>query len=650
MLLQNLEQRYSSKRDIISRIPLGIQPDTLWQELQTRRRSRSTILPLTNLMGIPYWYVTTEKMVVASEKIVDALFTNESNGDLHTDNLTVTTLEEVFYTSYVEGAQISIQAAMDFLTSERPPRDIEEQLIANNRMAGSVASSNLYRNIDTTLLQELSFILTDGMDNGGPNFRINDPLDYYSINQESFSFPQPQDIPAKVNEVTAFLNNPQIHPLIKSAVIQAWMLVVRPFPEGNERLGRILSNMVLLRAGYTFFSEISLSALISRKSYGYYEAIDNILREENQGDLTYFIEYFMELLSRGIDERDRRMKKQQEETRQAEIEMAHVPLARSLHETPDTSPTEMMSAYSMQPEPSFQIESSTPYAAVSIPDEDIINMPMYYADNDNDPPIEVSPIEILQKYAENPDKIIGQLSIIILNRINEGIFQFCVAEVAKELQVIPRQLSKSIHYLKEYGIIAFEGKRNNNTFYNITVSEFLEMEQINQNLKVAEEQGTDPEMLQLIRELRDSSRSLKDRRLGTMLAMFLPQGYISLDDYRKYGNESKWSTDMALASLLGMVEKNNRTQCTILKELKSGPPNLSKKQRKFISDMYNTFGDSIFSIDMVIATLDYSGSHVSAYLHQFTLLRILECRKEEVNKYQFLVSPNDYPQLFEESA
>ena len=54
--------------------------------------------------------------------------------------------------------------------------------------------------------------------------------------------------------------------------------------------------------------------------------------------------------------------------------------------------------------------------------------------------------------------------------------------------------------------------------------------------------------------------------------------------------------------------------------------------------MYETFGDETFSLEMVVATLDYSSSTASAYLHQFTLLRILDCRKEDVNLYQFLVN------------
>ena len=103
-------------------------------------------------------------------------------------------------------------------------------------------------------------------------------------------------------------------------------MILRPFPEGNERLGRMVSNIILLRAGYTFFSEISLSALIARKSYSYYEAMLNILREENGCDLTYFIEYYLELLSRAMEERRLRQRQKEERARQEEMALARTPL------------------------------------------------------------------------------------------------------------------------------------------------------------------------------------------------------------------------------------------------------------------------------------------------------------------------------------
>ena len=141
-LFRFFEQRYISKHDMLSHIPLGTQADALWTELLNRRRSKSTVLPIHNYMGNPYWFVTTEKMVAASEKIVEALLENGAEFDPYTEALTVTTLEEVFFTSFVDGSFMTMPAAMDFLQSDSPPRDAEELLIVNNRMAGTFASEN----------------------------------------------------------------------------------------------------------------------------------------------------------------------------------------------------------------------------------------------------------------------------------------------------------------------------------------------------------------------------------------------------------------------------------------------------------------------------------------------------------------------------
>ena len=102
MLFRHLEQRYTSKRDMISRVPLGVQPDALWQELLNQRRSKSTVLPLYSYKGTPYWYVTTDKMIAASEKIVEALYENDVDYDPYAEPPTVSTLEEIFFTIYVD--------------------------------------------------------------------------------------------------------------------------------------------------------------------------------------------------------------------------------------------------------------------------------------------------------------------------------------------------------------------------------------------------------------------------------------------------------------------------------------------------------------------------------------------------------------------
>ncbi|GEM_PF-5208319 len=90
---------------------------------------------------------------------------------------------------------------------------------------------------------------------------------------------------------------------------------------------------------------------------------------------------------------------------------------------------------------------------------------------------------------------------------------------------------------------------------------------------------------------------------------------------------------MQLALQMGLVIKVDTRHYMIAKTPSPELPVLSKSQRRIAKEMYDNFGDGTFSQEMVIATLDYAGSHVSAILHQFTLIRILDCRKEDVYTY-----------------
>ena len=204
-LFRYLKSPYLSKREMIARFPLGVDPDELWRELLQRRKSQSTPLPLYSSTGTPYWYVTTDRMIAASEKIVEALTENETEFDPYADVVTVLTLEEVFFTSYVEGSQISMQAAMDFLTSGQPPRDIEEQLIANNRNAGTFASESLCRRIDAAFMSEIVSILTEGMDNADAQFRQTDAVDYAPLSDESFEYPAARLVPGLIDDLSDLL-------------------------------------------------------------------------------------------------------------------------------------------------------------------------------------------------------------------------------------------------------------------------------------------------------------------------------------------------------------------------------------------------------------------------------------------------------------
>ena len=651
-LFRQLEKRYISRRELITRIPLGVQPDAVWEELLSRRRSGGTVLPLYDYKGAPLWYVTTDRMIAASEKVVAALLENETELDLYADPPSVCTLEEVFYTGYVEGAQITMKNAMDFLASDEPPRDIEEQLIANNRAAGGYASANLYRSIDSELLCDFAEILTDGMDNGDREYRTDDPADYAPINGEQYPFPPSRLIPDRVNELSAFLASPQVHPLIKAGTAQAYMLLLRPFPEGNERLGRLLSNIILLRAGYTCFSDVSLSALIARKSYGYYEAAANILRAENGGDLTYFLEYYLELLARAVEERRLRAERQTEQNRLSEMELAKTPLApppKPPNDPPTPSDSDdggnsrgsgmKGSIVTTRQEPAG-IRDLSGFSSVSIADHTAGEWMVECLEDS---------IRILREYSNASDKPIGRLAAYVLRLMDAGRSVFSTEDLQRELGFKSWDMSTSLRPLKRCGILSYEKTYNGYKYYRISYSTEPEITDTESEEESAPEENTSlsaPSLLDKIAEL-SQSKSLKDKRIAMMLTRCKGKGEITIDDYSAISEYSKFVPDMEFAQQLGLVRKVSDRCYSILQTPSDELPQLNRQQRKIFTEIYEIFGEKVFSTEMVIANLDYSGSSISAYLHQFTLLKLLDCHKGNVYWYRFLVNPTENPEMFD---
>ncbi len=72
------------------------------------------------------------------------------------------------------------------------------------------------------------------------------------------------------------------------------------------------------------------------------------------------------------------------------------------------------------------------------------------------------------------------------------------------------------------------------------------------------------------------------------------------------------------------------------------------QHQAFARAAYETFGNSEFSREMIIASVDYNENSLGAVLHDLTAMKILSCREDEETRYQyrFLVNPKDNPEYF----
>jgi len=99
-----------------------------------------------------------------------------------------------------------------------------------------------------------------------------------------------------------FNNYDEIDLVIKAAIAHLWFVTIHPFEDGNGRITRALSDMILARADKSNQRFYSMSALIRKERKGYYK----ILEKTQKGDLdiTEWIQWFLKCLINALRSTD----------------------------------------------------------------------------------------------------------------------------------------------------------------------------------------------------------------------------------------------------------------------------------------------------------------------------------------------------------
>lgn len=92
-----------------------------------------------------------------------------------------------------------------------------------------------------------------------------------------FETASPFDTPRLMDELVAWtqqeLAGTKYHPLLVIAVFIVRFLAIHPFQDGNGRLARVLTNLLLLRSGYSYVPYSSLERVIENNREQYYRAL-----------------------------------------------------------------------------------------------------------------------------------------------------------------------------------------------------------------------------------------------------------------------------------------------------------------------------------------------------------------------------------------
>lgn len=115
-----------------------------------------------------------------------------------------------------------------------------------------------------------------------------------------YEAPASADVPVEMDMFLNWFNNQSdIDSVLKAAVAHLWLVTIHPFDDGNGRITRTVTDMLLSRSDGQRLRFYSMSAEIMRRRNNYYEA----LQSTNTGNLniTNWIIWFLETMEAAID-------------------------------------------------------------------------------------------------------------------------------------------------------------------------------------------------------------------------------------------------------------------------------------------------------------------------------------------------------------
>jgi len=115
-----------------------------------------------------------------------------------------------------------------------------------------------------------------------------------------YQAPSPSQVKKEMDVLLHWFNNDtKIDLVLKSAIAHFWFIIIHPFDDGNGRIARALSDLLLARSDNNCqrFYSLSSQILVERKVY--YEILQKV--QYSNGDITEWLIWFLNCLYKAID-------------------------------------------------------------------------------------------------------------------------------------------------------------------------------------------------------------------------------------------------------------------------------------------------------------------------------------------------------------
>ena len=306
--------------------PANLTPEEWWTVVKYRRQAGWRLLPVRDKTGRPFVFGLTDLLLERLHKIdqqmagIIALPEKVTNPQTREHYVMRSLIDEALHSSQIEGAVATRKAAKEMIRAGRKPRNKSEQMVLNNFLAMERIKDLHQQKLTPQVVRDLHRILTkqtlpDPADCG--MLRTSDDIQVVDeATGDVMHAPPPSvELPSRLQAMCDFANGETpkffVHPVIRAITLHFWLAYDHPFVDGNGRCARALFYWSMLRAGYWLLEFLSISTAVYKSRQQYYRAF--LYAETDDNDLTYFILYHVEAISRAEEDLRRNLSKKARE-------------------------------------------------------------------------------------------------------------------------------------------------------------------------------------------------------------------------------------------------------------------------------------------------------------------------------------------------
>ncbi len=209
----------------------------------------------------------------------------------------IATIESIGSSTRIEGAQLTNHEIKQLLDNvkitELKSRD-EQEVVGYYDVLEIIHESYENINISKNYIQQLhknllNYSTKDNRHRGVYKNLSNKVVANYPDGTQRviFDTTEPHLVENEMNYLIDWVNeqfnSKSLHPLIVVGLFIYEFLSIHPFQDGNGRLSRLLTNLLLLKSDYLFIKYVSFENLIEQKKKIYYEALMDGQKDRNSG-------------------------------------------------------------------------------------------------------------------------------------------------------------------------------------------------------------------------------------------------------------------------------------------------------------------------------------------------------------------------------